>query len=207
MYIHFHGLVQPRDPVPQPVIPGQPPVPMPTNPLLPKQWCPELGKIQSNTCFSYEPQEITISRTAAGHLTPDVVLVQPGMGMVLPNVIVSCRYLIVRDFGVDWRHVKLAARNEQLFQNWLNRFETDKSLFFRIVGYSDCAGVERNNFLLRRGRARNVFKLLGSSARSRVMAIIAALPGTYLTDNSTVAARANNRSVVIEILVNTSQTI
>lgn len=205
MYIHLHGLAQPRGPVPQPVIPRTPSASMSTNPLMPKQWCPELGKIQSNTCFPYEPQEIVISRTAAGHLTPDVVLVQPGM--VMRNVIASCRYLIVHDFGVDWRHVKLAARNEQLFQNWLNRFETDESLFFRIVGYSDCAGVEQNNLLLRRGRARNVFKLLGSSARSRVMAVIAAPPGTYLTDNSTVAARANNRSVVIEILVNTSQTI
>jgi hypothetical protein len=205
MYIHLHGLAQPRGPLPQPVIPGPPPVRMPTNPLVPKKWCPELGKIQSNTCFPYEPQEIAISRTAAGHLTPDVVLVQPGI--VLPNVIVSCRYLIIRDFGVDWRHVKLAARNEQLFKNWLNRFETDKSLLFRIVGYSDCVGVERSNFFLRRGRARNVFKLLGSSARSRVMAVIAAPPQTYLTDNSTIAARANNRSVVIEFFMNSSQGI
>lgn len=137
--------------MPQPVIPEPPPVQMPTNPLVPKKWCPELGKIQSNTCFSYEPREMAISRTAAGHLTPDVVLVQPGM--TLPNVIVSCRYLIIRDFGVDWRHVKLAAKNEQLFKDWLNQFEINKSLFFRIVGYSDCVGVERNNFLLRRGRA------------------------------------------------------
>jgi hypothetical protein len=95
---------------------------------------------------------------------PGCVLVQPGAP--LPNTIVSCGYLIIRDFGVGWRHVKLAARNEQLFKDLLNRFETDKSLFFRIVGYSDCVGVERNNFLLRRGRARNVFNLLGSRARS-----------------------------------------
>ena len=205
MYIYLHGLAQPQGPVPQPVIPKTPPAPMPTNPLVPKKWCPELGKIQSNTCFSYEPQEISISRTAAGHLTPDVVLVQPGMA--LPNVIVSCGYLVIRDFGVDWRHVKLAARNEQLFKDWRNRFETDKSLFLRIVGYSDCVGVEKNNFLLRRGRARNVFKLLGSSARSRVMAVTAAPPKTYLTDNSTIAARANNRSVVIEFYVNDTQII
>jgi hypothetical protein len=178
---------------------------MPTNPLVPKKWCPELNKIQSNTCVLYAPQEISISRTAAGHLTPDVVLVQPGMA--LPNTVISCGYLIIRDFGVDWRHVKRAARNEQLFEDWLNRFETDKSLFLRIVGYSDCVGVERNNFLLRRGRARNVFKLLGTSARSRVMAVITAPPQTYLTNNSTIAARANNRSVVIEFFMNGSQTI
>lgn len=192
----------PTQPLPRGIVP---PAPMPTNPLIPKKWCPELGKIRSNICFSYAPQEISISRTAAGHLTPDVVLVQPGAP--LPNTIVSCGYLIIRDFGVDWRHVKLAARNEQLFKNWRNRFETDKSLFLRIVGYSDCAGVERNNFLLRRGRARNVFRLLGSSARSRVMAVVAAPPQTYLTDNSTIAARANNRSVVIEFFMNGTQII
>ena len=173
--------------------------------IIENEWCPELRKIQSDTCFPYEPQEIAISHTAPGHLTPDVVLVPPGPSA--PNVIVSCRYLIIRDFGVNWRHVKLAARNEQLFKDWLNRFETDKSLFFRIVGHSDCVGVERNNFLLRRGRARNVFKLLGSSARSRVMTVIAAPPQTYLTDNSTIAARANNRSVVIEFFVSNSQVI
>ena len=203
--VQLHGLAQPRGPLPQPVIPRTRPVPMPTNPVMPKKWCSELAKIQSNTCFPYEPQEIARSRTEAGHLTPDVVLVQPAM--VPQNTIVSCQYLIIRDFGVDWRHVKLAPRNEQLFKNWLNRFETDKSLTLRIVGYSDCVGVERNNFLLRRGRARNVFKLLGNSARSRVMAVTVGPQGTYLTENSTVASRANNRAVVIEIFLNSNQTI
>ncbi|MCI0591320.1 MAG: hypothetical protein L0Y67_06940 [Gammaproteobacteria bacterium] len=168
-------------------------------------WCPELRKIQSNTCVSYEPQEVAISHTAPGHLTPDVVLVPPGLPA--PNVIVSCRYLIIRDFGVNWRHVKLAARNEQFFRDWLNRFETDKSLLFRIVGYSDCVGIESNNLHLRKGRAQNVFKLLGGNARARVIAVIAAPLRTFLTDNSTIAARANNRSVVIEFFVNTSQII
>ena len=204
MYIHLHGLAQPRGPLPQPVIPGPPPpVPMPTNPQVRKKWCPELRKIRSDTCASYQPQEIAISHTASGHLTPDVVLVPPGpLG---PNSNIRCRYLIIRDFGVDWRHVKLAARNEQLFKDMLNRFEADKSLLFRIVGYSDCGGVERNNFLLRRGRARNVFKLLGASARSRVMAVTVAPPQTFLTDNATIAARAHNRAVVIEVFVNAQQ--
>jgi outer membrane protein OmpA-like peptidoglycan-associated protein len=132
-------------------------------------------------------------------------LVQPGAP--LRNTIVSCGYLIIRDFGVDWRHVKLAARNEQLFKDWLNQFETNRSLFFRILGYSDCVGIERNNSNLRKCRALNVRKLLGSSARARVMAVAAAPPNTFLTDNSTIAARANNRSVVIEFFVNTPQII
>jgi hypothetical protein len=205
MYIHLHGLAQPVGPTPQPVIPGPPPVPMPTNPLVPKKWCPQLSKIQSNICFPYQPQEIAVSRTAAGHVTPDVVLVPSGSPG--PNVIVTCRYLIIRDFSVDWRHVKLATRNEQLFKNMLNQYETNKSLLFRITGYSDCGGFEKNNLPLRKGRARNVFNLLGPSARTRVMAVTAAPPHTFLTDNSTIAARANNRAVVIEFFVNATQTI
>jgi hypothetical protein len=173
--------------------------------VIENEWCPELRKIQSNTCASYGPNEVRVSHTEAGHLTPDVVLVPSGL--LAPNVVLKCGYFIIRDFGVDWRHVKQSTRNEQFFRDWLNRFETDKSLFFRIVGYSDCVGVERNNFLLRRGRARNVFKLLGSSARSRVMEVKVAPPTTFLTDNSTIAARANNRSVVIEFFVNGSQVI
>jgi outer membrane protein OmpA-like peptidoglycan-associated protein len=117
-----------------------------------------------------------------------------------------CRYFIIRDFGVGWPHVKLAARNEPLFKDMLNRFDADKSLLFRIVGYSDCVGVERHNFLLRRERAQNVFKLLGASARSRVMVVTAAPPQTFLTDNATIAARVNNRAVVIDVLVNAQQT-
>lgn len=205
MYIHLHGLAQPQGPLPQPVLPGPPPVPMPTNPLPPKKWCPTLGQMHSKLCFPYQADEVAVSRTAAGHVTPDVVVVPSGVPA--PNVVIACRYLIIRDFGVDWRHVKLAARSETLFKNMLSQFETDNSLLFRIVGYNDCVGVERNNFLLRRGRARNVFNLLGPGARSRVIAATAAPANTFLTDNSTVIARANTRAVVIEFFVNGQQTL
>jgi hypothetical protein len=174
--------------------------------LFEQKWCPKLYTVQSNACGSYGSQEIAVSRTASGHITPDVILMPPGLG-IPRSVTISCKYLIIRDFGVDWRHVKLATRNEQLFKYWLNRVETDKSLACRIVGYSDCVGVERNNLFLRRGRALNVFKLLGSSARSRVMAVIAAPPQTFLMDNSTIFRRASNRAVVIELFENSSQTI
>lgn len=199
MYFRLQGLAQPSGSIPKPMIPNPPPVPMP-NVLPEKEWCPRLRVIKDSTCVLYQPQEIAISRTASGHLTPDVVLVSPALSA--PNIVVSCRYLIIRDFGVNWRHVKLAAKNEQLFKIWLNIFETDKSLAFRIIGYSDCVGIESNNVLLRKGRARNIFKLFGRSARSRVLEVIAAPSQTFLTDNSTTAARAANRSVVIEILHN-----
>ena len=167
------------------------------NVLPPTNWCPELQKINSNAVFPYQPNEIAISRTEAGHLAQDVVII-PTAGNAI------CQYLVIRDFGVNWRHIKSTTRTHPLLVMQLFRFETDKSLQFQIVGYSDCAGNERNNSFLRTGRARNVFRLLGHDARSRVFAVKAAPPHTYLTDNSTVPARAENRSVVIEIFVNAS---
>src|SRR6187401_2553396 len=88
---------------------GQVPNPdnMPTNPVPPKSWCPELATVRESGCAAYGPAEVATSITAAGHLTPDVVLVQPAV--LVPNVTLACRYLVIRDFGVDWRHVKLAA--------------------------------------------------------------------------------------------------
>ena len=174
--------------------------------VVENEWCPQLSKITSEACVAaYQPNEIRISKTEAGHVTPDVVL-QPA-GLPGPNVKIICQYLIIRDFGVNWRHLKRATINEQFFKDMLAKFEADKSLVFRIVGYSDCVGFERHNTFLRKGRARNVFMLMGASARSRVISVGAAPPKTYLTDNSTITARADNRSVVIEVSVNTSATI
>lgn len=51
MYIHLHGLAQPQGPLPQPVIPGQPPVPMPTNPLVPKSGALNLSRFKATLVF------------------------------------------------------------------------------------------------------------------------------------------------------------
>lgn len=200
------GQVPNPDNMPTQPLPPQPPPP-PTNPVVPKPICPPLLKINSTTCFAYTPTEIAISKTEAGHLTPDVVLVQPTVGPGMLNVVVTCRYLIIRDFGVNWRHLKKSTLAESLLKDSIALFESNKSLSFRIVGYSDCVGPERNNLFLRRGRARNVFNLFGPSARSRVMASGPAPVGIYLTDNSTVVARARSRAVVVEVFVNSSATI
>src|SRR6185436_2770908 len=189
------------DQMPTQPLPPRPPPP-PQNPVVPKPICPPLIKSDSRICFPYSPTEIAVSKTEAGHLTPDVVLVQPTAGPGMLNVVVTCRFLIIRDFGVNWRHLKKSTLAEQLLKDSLALFESDKSLTFRILGYSDCVGPERNNIFLRRGRARNVLNLFGSSARSRVMASGPAPIGIYLTDNSTVAARARSRAVVIEVFVN-----
>jgi hypothetical protein len=166
----------------------------------PINWCPAPPKIVSTDVFPYQANEVAISHTEAGHLTPDVVLT----GAAASNSL--CQFLLIRDFGVNWRHIKALTLHDALLTAQLLRFETDKTLQFMILGYSDSAGPERNNVFLRTGRARNVFHLLGPSARSRTV-VTPATPNEYFTVNSTVASRAQNRSVVIHILVNGSGTI
>jgi outer membrane protein OmpA-like peptidoglycan-associated protein len=184
-------------PLPQYTPPG-PVEPMP-NMATPQPQCSPLAKINSNAVFPYQPNEVATSRTEVGHLAADVAMVPPGAAI--------CQFLFISDFGVDWRHLKTTAKLDPLLVLQLNRFETDTSLQFQIVGYSDCAGAERNNLFLRNGRARNVFHLLGPSARSRVFAVKAAPPHEYLYDNATIAGRAGNRGVVIEIVAGATGTI
>jgi hypothetical protein len=167
----------------------------------PINWCPAPPKVVSTDVFPYQANEIAISLTEGGHLTPDVVLT----GAAASNSL--CQFLLIRDFGVNWRHIKALTLHDALLSAQLQRFETDKTLQFMILGYSDSAGPERNNVFLRTGRARNVFHLLGPSARSRTAVVKPATPNEYFTVNSTVASRAQNRSVVIHILANGSGTI
>jgi hypothetical protein len=185
--------------MPQPLPQYTPPGPVEQMPNLASQHCSELAKVHSNAVFPYQPNEVATSRTEAGLLPADVAMVPPGAAI--------CQYLFIMDFGVDWRHVKTSTKLDPLLVLQLNRFETDKSLQFQIVGYSDCAGAERNNLFLRTGRARNVFHLLGPSARSRVFGVKAAPPHEYVYDNATVQGRAGNRAVVIEIVAGATGTI
>ena len=150
----------------------------------PINWCPAPPKIVSTDVFPYQANEVAISHTEAGHLTPDVVLT----GVARNSL---CQFLLIRDFGVNWRHVKALTLSDALLRAQLLRFETHKTLQFMIVGYSDSAGPERNNMFLRTGRARNVFHLLGPSARSRTV-VKPATPNEYFTVNSTVESRAQN---------------
>ncbi|QOZ09690.1 hypothetical protein [Bradyrhizobium sp. CCBAU 51765] len=176
---------------PQPLPQYTPPGPVEQMPNMATQpQCSPLAKVHSAAVFPYVANEVATSRTEVGHLGVDVSLVPP-TGI--------CQYLIIWDFGVDWRHLKNIAKRDALLAAQLIRFETDKSLQFQIVGYSDSAGGERNNVFLRTGRARNVFHLFGPSARSRVFSVKPASHYEYLKDNTTVMNRAANRAVVVEI--------
>ncbi len=145
-------------------------------------------------CAAYARGEIEKSRTPQGHLTPDVVQ--------------HARGLLIRDFGVDWRHVKPGVSAEPALRQWLTTIvqvvRANPSTTIRIVGFSDCVGQERNNALLRSGRASRVQallqQLLGSDWRTlqpRIAFVGAAPAGEYLESNSTVEGRAANRGVLI----------
>ncbi len=150
------------------------------------------GRLQSMPsdkadCPGYEPGEVRTSRTSTGHVSPDVTLHAPG-------------YLLISDFGVNWRSVKRSTQNEPLLKSWLSTFESDDSYRLRIIGYSDCVGNDRLNTHLRHGRAERVERLLGLGAHSRVTFRGMKGLGEYVTntDNNSVANRAKNRGVMIE---------
>jgi|SRR5215470_10377014 len=154
-------MADPIERMPNNVLPPTGPMERMPNVPLPRKWCPELPKIHSNAVFPYQPNEIAISRTEAGHLAPDVVLI-PNAASPDPTVgDPICQYLVIRDFGVDWRHVKSATRNEPLLLAQLNRFEIDKSLQFRIVGYNDCVGDEQNNLFCAKVEPQTSFTFWG----------------------------------------------
>src|SRR5262245_24608889 len=86
-------------PLPQYTPPG--PVEQMPNMATPQPQCSPLAKVHSAAVFPYQANEVATSRTEIGHLGVDVSLVPPA-GI--------CQYLIIWDFGVDWRHLKNTIR-------------------------------------------------------------------------------------------------
>ena len=121
------------------------------------------------------------------------------------------RGLVIADFGVDWRTPRPALKREAKLKEWLTTMgqaiQANPSTTIRVLGFSDCIGKERNNFLLRRGRGTRVVTLLSQMAASRAqwnaikakMKEIAAAPANdYLASNDTIEGRAQNRGVLLE---------
>jgi outer membrane protein OmpA-like peptidoglycan-associated protein len=152
----------------------------------------------AKSCPPYEPGEVAKSKTEAGHLPSDVIQILRGT--------------LIADFGVDWRHTKPSLERDPalkaLVTDVISALRKDSSLAVAIWGFSDCVGNERNNAFLRRGRAQGVAQLLlrlaGPDAgflRSRIVAVEAAEPDDYVADNGTIEGRAQNRGVLIEVVI------
>lgn len=159
-----------------------------------------LGEPQSTptmNCPNYDRSEVQKSRTAQGHLPSDVIEHPRG--------------LLIADFLVNWRTPRESLKRDGLLQGWLRTMgeviRANPSTKIRILGFSDCVGNEKNNNLLRRGRALRVLRLLNqmlgngiqwNSFKSKIEFARAAPAGEYVSDNSTVEGRAQNRGVLIE---------
>ena len=146
-------------------------------------------------CPPYQRGEVDRSRTQQGHLPSDVIQLDD-------------RGLLIADFGVDWSTPKATLRRDAALRSWLNTIlqvvRKNPSTVIRITGYSDCVGGEKNNTLLRSGRARGVRQLLQQLAgpqwqvlRPRIKFVGPAPAGDYVADNATIEGRAKNRGVLI----------
>src|ERR1044071_251621 len=132
-----------------------------------------------------EPGEIVASRTAAGILTKDVELTDRGV--------------LVTDFGVNRRSVKPGARAE--LAPTLTLLENDAVKTIRITGFDDCLNAKPAvHRYYRKQRALRVLALLGPWARTKVIFADGAPLGTFIGPNTDRAARARNRSVLIEFV-------
>jgi len=150
----------------------------------------------SDEC-KYEQGEVAKSRTALGHLASDVIAHPRG--------------LLIADFGVDWRTPRVSLKREKALHDWLAQIvqvvRANPSTTIRVLGFTDCAGNERHNRLLRRGRAIRVHTVLNqmlgngpqwNAIKSRFKLVDAAPLGEYISTNATIEGRAQNRSVLLE---------
>lgn len=148
------------------------------------------------SCASYARNEVEKSRTSAGHLSADVIE--------------HARGLLIADFGVDWRTPRPTLKRDPVLQAWIativDVIRANPGTTIRVLGFSDCVGTERNNQLLRRGRAVRVLELLKQMAgaarwtviKPKVKLVNAAPADDYVARNDTIDGRAQNRSVLIE---------
>jgi|GEM_PF-2190964 Outer membrane protein and related peptidoglycan-associated (lipo)proteins len=150
----------------------------------------------SNEC-KYAPGEVAKSRTAQGHLAADVIAHPRG--------------LLIADFGVDWRTPRASLKQDKALRDWLAQIvqviRSNPSTTIRVLGFTDCAGNERHNRLLRQGRATRVHtvlkEMLGNgpqwnAIKSSFKLVDAAPLGEYIATNATIEGRAQNRSVLLE---------
>ena len=162
-----------------------------------EEWGAFLPSVMS-ACPGYQPGEIVRSNTREGHLPSDVLQDADGNRLLA-------------DFGVNSSQVKDTIKNDSVFKNWVNSTLkmalANPTAKIQIVGYSDCAGPEKNNLPLRSQRAQQVLGLLDAllgkdprwkALRSRTV-VEPAPTGSYVANNTTVEGRARNRGVVIKV--------
>lgn len=135
-------------------------------------------------CPGHERGEVARSKTAAGHLSPDVREEAAGA-------------LVVADFGVGEHRLKGSTVVERPFQRWRSRFEANTAYRLKIFGFSDCVGSRELNVGLRYRRAQAVHDAMLPSTQTRVVQKGPFDPQLFLVDNRTPETRAVNRGVLV----------
>lgn len=108
--------------------------------------------------------------------------------------------LLISNFPVGSAEVKKDLEANPKWAPFWGSMVTDVNRRWRIRGFSDCHGTAGENEVLRWKRAIAINNLLPSHARRQVDKFEAAPLTECVDSNETEAGRANNRSVVIELI-------
>jgi outer membrane protein OmpA-like peptidoglycan-associated protein len=138
------------------------------------------------TC-AYEKGEQATASTPHGVLGQDVAFAEV-FGIHRGDEV------LVADFPIGQAEMRPGARAE-ILRRWIPTYNSQSLKRLEFIGYTDCAGREKNNEALRKQRADSVAWLFGRGAANAE----AAPPNEFLTDNASPHDRALNRSVLIRI--------
>lgn len=105
--------------------------------------------------------------------------------------------LLISNFDSGSAEVKKDLMSNSEWKTLSYRMSADVDRRWRILGFSDCHGVDRENELLRSKRAFAINNLLPRDAQKQVDGVEPAPLSVCVDDNKTENGRRNNRSVVI----------
>lgn len=108
--------------------------------------------------------------------------------------------ILISNFDIGSPRIKNSLTSDPLWAQFWGQMVTQTNRRWRIKGFSDCQGSEDRNLLLRWERAIAINNLLPRYARMQVDRFEAAPLTDCMAENSSIANRALNRSVLIELV-------
>jgi len=110
--------------------------------------------------------------------------------------------VLIANFDIGSAAIKSNLAQTIYWKQFLNSAHTDQKKW-RIEGFSDCQGKEKNNQSLRERRAKAVLALLPEPLRANITSAEGAVRGDCITENSNAPQRTLNRSVAILLVEST----
>jgi hypothetical protein len=108
--------------------------------------------------------------------------------------------VLISNFAVDDEHAKADLLRDLTWIRLMAHMGLPAGDEWEILGFTDCEGAEGRNRALRLDRANEVAGLMPGTVRALVRTAAAAPIADCITDNSTEAKRARNRSVLVRRL-------